>query len=460
MLHKPFTLNNLSLSFPHKICFEDFSAQIQAENLIAIIGRNGAGKTSLLKMILEEANKQEFTCSYVPQIPDHDNLSGSQKFHKSLTEAISKMPDILLLDEPTNHLDIDNKKNLLYMLGNFEGIIIVISHDKELLRKADIIWHIDDGEVKIFSGNYDDYIRKRDIELGKIQSDIDKLNKEKQETHKALMKEQKRASNSKAMGKKSIDNKKWPTITSKCKANQAAITAGKKKAFIRNKREDISEKLSNIYLPEEIKPKFHIEAGRISDKNLINISGGSVGYEKMILQNINLTLSGSEKLVIKGKNASGKSTLLKAIMSNPEVKKEGEWHIPLSKDIGYLDQHYKIIEQAPSPLELIKLLRPEWNLAEIRSHLNNFLFRKNEEVNNSISSLSGGEKARLSLCLIAANPPKLLILDEITNNLDLETKDHISQILKEYPGAMIIVSHDEGFLEEITNNDWIYINLS
>lgn len=449
MHNKPLILNNLSLSFPHKTCFEDFSATIQGQNLIAIIGRNGAGKTSLLNMLKEEAANQNIEVGYVPQIPDTENLSGAQKFHKALSAAISNVPDILALDEPTNHLDVENKKNLLYMLDSFMGSVIVISHDKELLRKADIIWHINDGKVKIFHGNYDDYIFERDIELGKIDSELERLNKEKRQNHQALMKEQKRASNSKAMGKKSIDNRKWPTITSKCKANQAAITAGKKKSAINSKRDDIQEKLSNIYITEEIKPKFYIEAGRLSDKNLINISGGSIGYDNMILSNINICLGGREKLAIKGKNASGKSTLLKAIMSDNSVKKEGEWHLPLPDDIGYLDQHYKIIESAENPFELIKSGKPEWSNQEIRSHLNDFLFRKNEEVNNSINNLSGGERARLSLALIATSPPRLLILDEITNNLDLETKDHIAQILKEYPGAVIIVSHDEDFLDEI-----------
>ena len=103
------------------------------------------------------------------------------------------------------------------MLENFPGPILVISHDKELLRKADIIWRIDNGKVKIFHGNYDDYIHERDIELGKIDSELSRLNREKRDTHKALMKEQRRASNSKAMGKKSIDNRKWPPLQANAK---------------------------------------------------------------------------------------------------------------------------------------------------------------------------------------------------------------------------------------------------
>ena len=108
-------------------------------------------------------------------------------------------------------------------------------------------------------------------------------------------------------------------------------------------------------------------------------------------------------------------------------------------------------------METITTLMPTWPHIEVRRHLNDFLFRKNEEVNALVSTLSGGEKARLSLAQIAAKTPKLLILDEITNNLDLETKDHVIQVLKSYPGAMIIISHDADFLEEIGVNHYLEI---
>ncbi len=128
------------------------------------------------------------------------------------------------------------------------------------------------------------------------------------------------------------------------------------------------------------------------------------------------------------------------------------------KDIGYLDQHYGTLHPDKTVLETIADLVPAWSHAEIRRHLNDFLFRKNEEVNSPVSTLSGGEKARLSLAQIAAKTPKLLILDEITNNLDLETKEHVAQVLKAYPGAMIVISHDADFLEEIVVNSYFKIS--
>ena len=140
-------------------------------------------------------------------------------------------------------------------------------------------------------------------------------------------------------------------------------------------------------------------------------------------------------------------------MDDDSVIKSGNWHAPKISDIGYLDQHYGTLSAEKTVLETIAELVPTWSHIEVRRHLNDFLFRKNEEVNSLVAKASGGEKARLSLAQIAARTPKLLILDEITNNLDLETRGHVIEVLKNYPGAMIVISHDTDFLREIGVHD-------
>lgn len=156
-----------------------------------------------------------------------------------------------------------------------------------------------------------------------------------------------------------------------------------------------------------------------------------------------------DRISVQGDNASGKSTLIKAILNDPNLVKTGNWYVPKIEDIGYLDQHYNTLSAKMTVYETISELVPSWTNIEVRRHLSDFLFRKNDEVNNCVVQLSGGEKARLSLAQIAALPPKLLILDEITNNLDLQTKQHVSQVLKVYPGAMIVLSHESDFLDDI-----------
>jgi ATPase subunit of ABC transporter with duplicated ATPase domains len=165
------------------------------------------------------------------------------------------------------------------------------------------------------------------------------------------------------------------------------------------------------------------------------------------LSGITFSLSKGERIALE--NGSGKSTFIKAILGDESIYKTGAWYTLKREDIGYLDQHYRTLDPLKSVLETMSEIVPHWSYAEIRNHLNDFLFRKNEEVTAQVNNLSGGEKVRLSLAQIAAKTPQLLVLDEITNNLDLETKSHVIQVLKCYPGALMIVSHEIDFLKEM-----------
>ncbi|MDR1333747.1 MAG: ATP-binding cassette domain-containing protein [Holosporaceae bacterium] len=234
------------------------------------------------------------------------------------------------------------------------------------------------------------------------------------------------------------------------KGMKAEKAQGRALSAIAEKKQKLLEELSEIRLPEIIVPKFYLSHQDVGDKNIVSIIDGSVAYaDKIILQNLNLSLDSRERIAIVGANGSGKTTLVRAILGDENIIKTGDWYVPNARDIGYLDQHYRNLNSEKSSLEIISEANPKWNHAEIRRHLNDFLFRKNEEVNASIKNLSGGERARLSLAKIAACPPRLLILDEITNNIDMETRDHVVEILRAYPAAMVIISHDENFLSEI-----------
>ena len=460
-MHKPISLKDISLSFANKNCFEGFSSQIYPGSRIAIIGRNGSGKSSLLNILRgalspsggEVITPDDLCIGYVEQtINEFNDLSGGQRLNKRLSEALAQFPDLLLLDEPTNHLDKDNRKSLMQMLKRYQGTLIIVSHDTDLLRRCiDTLWYIDNNKIHEFSGSYDDYMREIRQKRVSIEKELASLKRAKKDTHNALMKEQKRAAQSKIKGQKSIDQRKWPTIVSKSKALKAEQTSGKKKSAIDRKKQSLTEHLSDLILPEIILPKFSLTVENIGSGSLLSISVADIGYsqDKIILKNVSLSLTGKERIAIGGKNSSGKSTLLKAILGQEKIFKTGSWHLPSREHIGYLDQHYSNLDSELSVIEHIKELRPDWHEVDVRRHLNDFLFRKNEEVMQVVANLSGGEKARASLSLIAAKTPKLLILDEITNNLDLETKEHVIQVLKAYPGAMIIVSHEEDFLQAI-----------
>ena len=461
MTTTPIFLKDLSFILPNKICFEDFNTVIHPGDRIGIIGRNGSGKTTILKMIQGQVEPTSghvhieggITTGYVPQIiEEYDTCSGGERFNKALTEALSDNPDVLLLDEPTNHLDRANRTSLMRMLRSFPGTLLVVSHDRELLRTCvDKFWYIDQGQIEEFTSSYDDFVRELKNKRMKLEEQIKQLNANKKQAHQDLMQEQRRASKSKAKGQKSIDQRKWPTVVSKAKATRAEQTSGRKRAAIDQKKQELVDQLESLRLPDVIVPHFALPAGGVKRHALLSVSEGSIAYNNKspLLSNIYLTMTESDRMAITGNNGSGKTTLIKAILGDPEVTRSGQWYLPGPSDIGYLDQHYGDLNPEVSVLDSLAAIVPSWSNNEIRQHLNNFLFRKNEEINMRVKDLSGGEKARLSLSLIAAKPPQLLILDEITNNLDMETVDHVIQILRGYPGGMIVISHDTDFIKEV-----------
>ena len=468
-MHSPIIINNISLSLSHKLCFNEFSATIYPGSRIAIIGRNGCGKSSLMDILRGKRHPSQgritlddgMRMGYVEQtIQDFKHLSGGQKLNKRLSEALANSPDLLLLDEPTNHLDASNRKSLIQMLKRYEGTLIIISHDTNLIRQCtDTLWHIDNQSIQLFTGSYDDYIKDIIHRRKNIENKITSLQQSQKQSHQKLMKEQKRASKSKKTGEKNINNRKWPTIVSQAKSSRSQQTSGKKQSSIKKRKQELSDKLSDLRLNEEITPTFEILPESIQSSNILSIRNADLGYSRnhYLIKNICLSLSGKERLAIHGCNASGKSTLLKAILGDPSVLTTGEWLLPKINHIGYVSQHYLNLDSHASVVEHIQKCRPEWNQTQCRRHLGDFLFRKNEDVQKIATDLSGGEKARLSLSMIAAKTPRLLILDEVSNNLDIETKEHVIDVLKAYPGTIILVSHDEDFLRAINIDTHITI---
>ena len=464
MMHGPISLEKLSLFFPNKICFESFCAQILYGSRITIIGNNGSGKSALIKMLLgiiKPSQGQIYlpydaVFGYVPQIiTEYDNLSGGYKFNKALTQALAKDPNILVLDEPTNHLDSKNRHSLIKILKKFPGTIIIASHDVKLLRDfTSNIWHIEHCKINTFSGSYDTYID----ELNKRQAakliKLEALHKAKNRILKAQQFEQKRAAKSRRVNKNENDRKLKGFLKEK-----GSRSSSKSYGRINTLKIEISEELSQITIPKVIYPKFRLTSSKISLKNIVCINHGTCGYHaKHILKDISLSLMPQERIAIIGENGSGKSTLVKAVLNKTDIIKVGSWLTPKPEDIGYFDQNYDGLFADKTVFEIIQSSVQAWTDDEIRKHLNNFLFLKAEEITALANTLSGGEKVRLLLAKIATVTPSLLILDEVTNNLDLDTRKHVIQTLTNYPGAMIIISHDEDFLKAINIESIYQIN--
>jgi ATPase subunit of ABC transporter with duplicated ATPase domains len=257
-------------------------------------------------------------------INEFEALSGGQRFNEKLTAALARLPNILLLDEPTNHLDRKNRQALMRMLRSFNGTLVVVTHDLELLSLFDAIWHIDQGMIRVFTGSYEDYRRELAIRYQATLQELSQLSRQKKETHRSLMKEQARAKNSRIGGEKKIENKKWPTVGSAAKMGRANETSNRKKSEINHKKQVLMEQISTLRLPEVIKPTFSIQAGD-SGRVLVSISDGTVGFENPIVTAINLSVTSGERIAISGDNGSGKSTLIRAILEDTAIAKTGAW---------------------------------------------------------------------------------------------------------------------------------------
>ncbi len=460
-MHKPIQLIDLSLYWPNKICFEHFTASIHYGDRIAIIGRNGCGKSSLLKLlqglIAPTYGKinlpSEVQFGYLRQIivTEDSNQSGAEQLNSELTQALCLNPNVLLLDEPTNHLDKKNRRSLLRMLDHFPGTLIIASHDVTLLKSSiHHFWHIDAGKIHTFQGEYVDYQQTIAVKREQLNKQLTTLQQQKSDMHAQLMKAQQRAAKSRTKGKKSIAQRKWPTVVSNAKADRAETHAGSTRAAISAKKQVLLQQLSQLNCPEIITPTFSLDTANYHQHLGIAISLGSISYnENSLLDKIHLSLPPGSRIAIAGDNGCGKTTLMKAIMADPNINTTGHWSLPPANCIGYLDQHYKLVNPTQSVIDNLANVKPDWSEAQIRRHLSDFLFYSNEEIYAQAETLSGGEKARLALAKIAANSPGILLLDEVSNNLDLEARDHMIQVLNAYPGTLIIISHDQDFLNAI-----------
>lgn len=401
--------------------------------------QNGFSAPAFLDCLLDQFNLLRFKDKLV------SNLSGGQRMQLNLVRLLSKKPDILLLDEPTNHLDQTNRKILMDFLMNWRGAALVVSHDVDFLNQfAEMIWSFEGDKIITFKGNYTAYQTYKRQENQKILNRLDDLKRQKKKITNNIQDENHRA----AQSRKANESENDRNLKGAMKLKGSA-TIGKNTKNLNQQKNTILDELANIRLPDVLKPKFSIIKQSKNSLSL-SITDGKAGYgNEWILKDINLQIYQGERATITGPNGSGKSTLFKAILQESDVCVEGNWYLPKRDLLGYLDQHYSMLCPHQTVMQSIQKIKPMWPDAEIRKHLNDFLFRKNEEISAYTSNLSGGEQARLCLAQITALSPSLLLLDEVTNNLDSQTKEHLIQVLNAYKGTLLVISHDEHFLKQI-----------
>ncbi len=351
------------------------------------------------------------------------DFSGGWRNRIALARALMRPADLLLLDEPTNHLDIDSLIWLENWLRHVESTVIIISHDREFLDRAvSTIWSIEDGTIVRYAGNYTQFEAARIEKLR--QQDAARKAYETQAAHLTSYIERFRYKASKARQAQS---------RIKMLERLQAVEP------VRAKREWRFEFFKPERLPE----------------HLVDAEGLAVGYgERRVLSDVTFSIRSGERIGILGVNGAGKSTLIKAIVGELPLM-AGELRRGQGLEIGYFAQHQlDQLRLDETPLEHMKRLAPDTREQELRDHLGTYRF-SGDLATSPVKPMSGGEKARLALALIAWKKPNLLVLDEPTNHLDMETREALTMALSTFEGAVLLVSHDRHLLRAVTDQLWL-----
>ncbi|MFC6333657.1 ABC-F family ATP-binding cassette domain-containing protein [Paenibacillus septentrionalis] len=347
------------------------------------------------------------------------SLSGGQKTRLALAKILLQSPDLLMLDEPTNHLDIDTLTWLEGYLRSYPGAILVVSHDRYFLdAMTTTIVEIERHQAKKYTGNYSRYLELKAAEYEIAMKHFEKQQDEIARMEQFIQKNLVRAS-----------------TTKRAQSRRKAL-----------------EKMDRIDRPmgDLKRASFSFEVERMSGKEVLKVNHLSIQFPNStapLFTDVQLQLQRGEMVALVGPNGIGKSTMLKAIVGQLQPT-TGNIEFGSHVKLGYYDQEHNVLNPSNTVLEEVWSTYPHMEEVRIRTVLGNFLF-SGEDVLKRISSLSGGEKARVSLSKLMLAKANLLILDEPTNHLDLFSKEVLESALMDYEGTVLFISHDRYFLNKM-----------
>ncbi|MCB4859652.1 ATP-binding cassette domain-containing protein [Sphingobium sp. PNB] len=380
-------------------------------------------------------------------------LSGGQRTRAAMAGVLLEEPDFLLLDEPSNNLDREGKRALIELLGAWRGGAIIVSHDRELLETMDAIVEMTTLGATRYGGNWSHYRERKAVELAAAQRDLEsagrQLDEIKRKSQVAVERKQRRD----ATGSRKGARGDMPRILAGARKERAENSGGE------NAR--LAERLRQEATAATIAAKQQIElietmvvslapTGLLANKIVLSMHHVSAGYggSPPIFRDFSLTVTGPERIAIVGSNGVGKTTLLDLIAGRMQPLTGA---LTRTASFAMLDQTAGILDPALSIAENFRALNPATDELACRSALAKFKFKADAAL-QSVGSLSGGQILRAGLACILGSPkpPELLILDEPTNHLDLESVEAVEAGLSAFDGALVVVSHDEAFLDAIS----------
>ncbi|MBP0902216.1 ABC-F family ATP-binding cassette domain-containing protein [Mariniflexile gromovii] len=519
------TLQHLTYTHTNTdLLFQNLNLTVNKQDKIAIVGNNGSGKSSLLKVITGKLKASEghirvdeqpyfipqlfgqfndFSIAQVLQVEGKINalqeilkgntseenfnalnddwtieerckealqhwqltdlelsqkmktLSGGQKTKVFLAGIFIHKPELILLDEPSNHLDFTSRQLLYEFIQTTKSTLIVVSHDKTLLGFMTTICELNKSGIKLYGGNYEFYKQQKLIEKNTLNQDLQNkekaLRKAKEKERETLERQQKQNSR----GKKQQNKEGTPKAMRDKMKNDAEKSTSRLKSVHTEKIGGIAQDLMDLRssLPDIDKIKFGFDNSALHIGKILftatNINFAYNPSQFLWKNNLNIQITSGERIALKGQNGSGKTTFIKLLLGDLEPTTGTIYRV--DNQSAYIDQDYSLLDNTLKVYEQVQ----QFNTTALEEHdiktrLNRFLFGQ-EDWDKTCIALSGGERMRLMLCCltIGKQAPDIIILDEPTNNLDIQNIDILTAAINEYQGTLIVVSHDEIFLESI-----------
>ena len=458
-------VEDLTKSVGSKVLFSNISFAVNKGQRIALIARNGIGKSTLLDILMGKTDydsgkitwRKDLKVRYLPQRlsveslenaasgyslevkgEEFEKLSGGQQKKLLLEHVLADEPDILLLDEPTNHLDLDTVVWLEDYLKNRTArgekalTILMVTHDRYFLDNVCTdIFELDEHTLYSYHGNYAYYVEKRAERIEVQNAEVEKA-RNLYRTELEWMRRMPQARAHKAQYR--IDNFYELEKKAKQQRNESEVRLAVKSGYIGNK----------IFEAKDVCKTF---------------TSPRTGEEKVILRHFNYVFSRYEKLGIIGNNGTGKSTFIKLLLGEVPVD-SGSWDIGSTVKFGYyaqtglkFDEGKKVIEVVRDIAEVVDLGNGQKMTAS--QFLQMFLFSPSQQY-DYVGKLSGGERQRLHLCTVLMRSPNFLILDEPTNDLDIPTLNVLEEYLKNFQGCLIVISHDRYFMDKVVDHIFVF----
>jgi macrolide transport system ATP-binding/permease protein len=460
--------SNIKKYFGDRLILDSENLKVYSGDRIGIVGINGVGKTTLINMMSQRLEPDEGQVklyekySYISQLegPENknisnemaskfgitstwnENMSGGEKTRFKLAHALSQNSLLLFADEPTSNMDIEVIELMEKKFEGYKGALILISHDRNFLDKVcNKILEIEDGKIKVYNGNYSDYTVQKAQERERAEFEYEEYSKEKKRLREAITDTKQKV--------KSM--KKTPKRMGNSEARLHKMGNQKAKANLDKAVRGVEKRIEHLEVKEKPKEQEGIKLD-ITDSNKLHskiiIEGRNISKvfgEKIILDNAEINIYNSSKVALIGPNGCGKSTFIKMIMNkNDSIK------IAKGSNIGYFSQDMSILKENLTVIENV-MESSIYGESFVRILLARLLIKK-DDIYKKINVLSGGEQVKVSFAKVLLQNINLLILDEPTNYMDINSLEVVEKVLKDYQSTLLFVSHDRRFVDSVADN--------